>query len=54
MRGHLARRRYRELRRKHPPKDERLRRKWAAERLEVGVLESCLGVIFCGECEWRS
>ncbi|PNW78548.1 hypothetical protein CHLRE_09g392650v5 [Chlamydomonas reinhardtii] len=33
-RGHAARRVYRELQRRHPPKDERLRKKWAAERLQ--------------------
>ncbi|KAG2454100.1 hypothetical protein HYH02_001139 [Chlamydomonas schloesseri] len=33
-RGHAARRAYRELRRRNPPKDERLRKKWAAERLQ--------------------
>ncbi|KAG2432541.1 hypothetical protein HXX76_008886 [Chlamydomonas incerta] len=33
-RGHAARRAYRELRRHNPPKDERLRKKWAAERLQ--------------------
>ncbi|KAG2486740.1 hypothetical protein HYH03_014666 [Edaphochlamys debaryana] len=33
-RGYAARRRYRELRRHQPPRDERLRKKWAAERLQ--------------------
>ena len=35
FRGHLARRRYKELRRHNPPKySEALRRRWAAERLD--------------------
>ncbi|KAJ9517624.1 hypothetical protein QJQ45_025042, partial [Haematococcus lacustris] len=33
VRGHLARKRYRELRKHHAPADPRLRRQWAAERL---------------------
>ncbi|GFR45225.1 hypothetical protein Agub_g6622 [Astrephomene gubernaculifera] len=33
-RGHAARRRYRQLRRHRPPRDEQLRKKWAAERLQ--------------------
>ncbi|PNH05629.1 RING finger protein 32 [Tetrabaena socialis] len=34
-RGFAARRRYRQLRRHTAPRDERLRRKWAAERLQA-------------------
>ena len=47
VRGYLARKWYRQLRRRLPPQDACLTRKWAAEQLQVGIrlympLVSCL------------